>query len=102
MSDDVEKQEKPRKRVQVLLNHDVYEEVEKISKIGGVSIGSLLAELLSDSKPALVMIREALEKAKQQDLSGALDRIQSGLLDGMGHGVDLAKQIEADKAALKK
>lgn len=65
-------------------------------------MGSLLAELLSDSKPALVMIREALEKAKQQDLSGALERIQSGLLEGMGQGVDLAKQIESDKAALKK
>lgn len=102
MSDDVEKQEKPRKRIQVLLTHDIYEEVEKISKLGGVSMGSLLAELLSDSKPALVMIREALEKAKQQDLSGALERIQSGLLDGMGQGVDLAKQIESDKAALKK
>ncbi len=102
MSDDVEKQEKPRKRIQVLLTHDIYEEVEKISKLGGVSMGSLLAELLSDSKPALVMIREALEKAKQQDLSGALERIQSGLLEGMGQGVDLAKQIESDKAALKK
>ena len=102
MSDDIEKQDKPRKRVQVLLTHDIYEEVEKISKLGGVSMGSLLAELLSDSKPALVMIREALEKAKQQDLSGALERIQSGLLDGMGQGVDLAKQIESDKAALKK
>jgi hypothetical protein len=102
MSDDFEKQEKPRKRIQVLLTHDIYEEVEKISKLGGVSMGSLLAELLSDSKPALVMIREALEKAKQQDLSGALERIQSGLLDGMGQGVDLAKQIESGKAALKK
>jgi hypothetical protein len=102
MSDDVEKQEKPRKRIQVLLTHDIYEEVEKISKLGGVSMGSLLAELLSDSKPALVMIREALEKAKQQDLSGALERIQSGLLEGMGQGVDLAKQIESDKASLKK
>jgi hypothetical protein len=102
MSDDVEKQEKPRKRVQVLLTHDIYEEVEKISKLGGVSMGSLLAELLSDSKPALVMIREALEKAKQQDLSGALERIQAGLLDGMGQGVDLAKQIASDKASLKK
>ncbi len=97
MSDNVEKQEKPRKRVQVLLNHDVYEEVEKISKIGGVSIGSLLAELLSDSKPSLVMIREALEKAKQQDLSGALERIQSGLLDGLGQGVELSKQIHEEK-----
>ena len=102
MSDDVEKQEKPRKRIQVLLTHDIYEEVEKISKLGGVSMGSLLAELLSDSKPALVMIREALEKARQQDLSGALERIQSGLLEGMGQGVDLAKQIQSDKAALKK
>jgi hypothetical protein len=48
------------------------------------------------------MIREALEKAKQQDLSGALDRIQSVVLDGMGQGVDLAKQIESDRASLKK
>ena len=99
---DVNKPEKARKRVQVLLTPDIFEEVEKISKLGGISMGSLLADLLVDSKPALVMIREALEKAKQQDLTGALERIQSGLLDGMGKGVDLAKQIESDKAALKK
>ncbi len=99
---DASKPEKARKRVQVLLTPDIYDEVEKISKLGGISMGSLLADLLVDSKPALVMIREALEKAKRQDLSGALERIQSGLLDGMGQGVDLAKQIEADKAALKK
>lgn len=102
MPDDIEKQEKPRKRVQVLLHHEVYEEVEKISKIGGVSIGSLLAELLADSKPALVMIREALEKAKQQDLSGAIDRLQAGLLDGMGHGVELAKEMNQQKTKLQK
>ncbi len=96
------KPERLRKRIQVLLTPDIYEEVEKISKLGNISMGSLLADLLSDSKPALVMIREALEKAKQQDLTGALERIQSGLLDGMGQGVDLAKQIESDKAALKK
>lgn len=99
---DSNKPEKARKRVQVLLTPDIFEEVEKISKLGGISMGSLLADLLVDSKPALVMIREALEKAKQQDLTGALERIQSGLLDGMGQGVDLAKQIESDKAALKK
>lgn len=96
------KPERLRKRIQVLLTPDIYEEVEKISKLGNISMGSLLADLLSDSKPALVMIREALEKAKQQDLTGALERIQSGLLDGMGQGVDLAKQIESDKASLKK
>lgn len=99
---DTSKPERLRKRVQVLLMPDIYEEVEKISKLGGVPMGVLLAELLADSKPALVMIREALEKAKQQDLSGALERIQSGLLDGMGQGIDLAKQIESDKASLKK
>lgn len=99
---DTSKPERLRKRVQVLLMPDIYEEVEKISKLGGVPMGVLLAELLADSKPALVMIREALEKAKQQDLSGALERIQSGLLDGMGQGIDLAKQIESDKASIKK
>jgi hypothetical protein len=99
---DISKPEKARKRVQVLLTPDIYEEVEKISKLGGISMGSLLADLLVDSKPALVMIREALEKAKQQDLTGALERIQSGLLDGMGQGVDLAKQIESEKANFKK
>ncbi len=99
---DISKPEKARKRVQVLLTHDIYEEVEKISTLGGISMSSLLADLLVDSKPALVMIREALEKAKQQDLTGALERIQSGLLDGMGQGVDLAKQIESEKANFKK
>lgn len=102
MSDDAEKQEKPRKRVQVLLMPDIYEEVEKISKLGGVSMGSLLAELLSDSKPALVMIREALEAAKKQDLSGAIDRLQSGLLDGLGQGIELSKQMHEEKQKAQK
>lgn len=101
MSDE-NKPEKGRKRVQVLLTPDIYEEVEKISKLGGVSMGSLLAELLADSRPALTMIREALEAAKKQDLSGAIGRIQSGLLDSIGDSVELSKQLHEEKNKIQK
>lgn len=90
------------KRVQVLLPPEIFEIVEQISAIGGVSISSLLAEIITESKDGLVMILEALQKAKQQDLSGAIDRLQSGLLDGMGQGVELAKQMNEEKTKLLK
>lgn len=93
---------KKTKRVQVMLTPEVFEIVEKISAIGGVSISSLLAEIITESKDGLVMILEALQKAKQQDLSGAIDRLQSGLLDGMGQGVELAKQMNQEKTKLQK
>lgn len=102
MTENLGNSEKPRKRVQVMLTQEIYDEVEKISKIGGVSIGSLLADLLVDTKPALVMIREALEAAKKQDLSSAIDRLQSGLLDGLGQGVELSKQMHEEKQKLQK
>lgn len=90
------------KRVQVLLPPEVFEIVEQISALGGVSISALLAEIIVESKGGLVMILEALQKAKQQDLSGAIDRLQSGLLDGMGQGVELAKQMNEEKTKLQK
>ena len=90
------------KRVQVLLPPEIFEIVEQISAIGGVSISSLLAEIITESKDGLVMILEALQKAKQQDLSGAIDRLQSGLLDSMGQGIDLAKQMNEEKAKVQK
>lgn len=93
---------KKTKRVQVMLTPEIFEIVEKISAIGGVSISSLLAEIITESKDGLVMILEALQKAKQQDLSGAIDRLQSGLLDGMGQGVELAKQMNEEKTKLLK
>jgi hypothetical protein len=93
---------KKTKRVQVMLPPEVFEIVEKISAIGGVSISALLAEIITESKDGLVMILEALQKAKQQDLSGAIDRLQSGLLDSMGQGVDLAKQMNEEKTKLQK
>lgn len=102
MSDDAKKQENPRKRVQVLLAPDIYDEVEKLSKLGGISVGSLLAELLSDCKPALVMIRETFEAAKKNDLSAAMDRIQSGLLDSVGEGVELSKHIHEERKKIQK
>lgn len=89
-------------RVQVHLPADVFEIVEKISATGGVSISGLLSEIITESKGGLIMILEALEKAKQQDLSGAIDRLQSGLLDGMGQGVELAKQMNEEKSKIKK
>jgi hypothetical protein len=93
---------KKTKRVQVMLTPEIFEIVEKISAIGGVSISSLLAEIITESKDGLVMILEALQKAKQQDLSGAIDRLQAGLLDGMGQGVELAKQMNEEKTQLQK
>lgn len=90
------------KRVQVLLPPEVFEVVEQISALGGVSISALLAEIITESKGGLVMILEALQKAKQQDLSGAIDRLQSGLLDGMGQSVELAKQMNEEKAKVQK
>jgi hypothetical protein len=93
---------KKTKRVQVMLTPEIFEIVEQISAIGGVSISSLLAEIITESKGGLVMILEALQKAKQQDLSGAIDRLQSGLLDSMGQGIDLAKQMNEEKAKVQK
>ena len=93
---------KKLKRVQVLLPADVFEIVEQISEIGSVSMSKLLAEIITESKDGLVMILEALQKAKEQDLSGAIDRIQSGLLDSMGQGIDLAKQMNEKKTKLLK
>lgn len=90
------------KRVQVLLPPEVFEVVEQISALGGVSISALLAEIITESKDGLVMILEALQKAKEQDLSGAIDRLQAGLLDGMGQSVDLAKQMSEEKNKLQK
>jgi len=93
---------KKTKRVQVMLTPEIFEIVEQISAIGGVSISSLLAEIITESKDGLVMILEALQKAKEQDLSGAIDRIQSGLLNSMGQGIDLAKQMNEEKTKLLK
>lgn len=93
---------KKTKRVQVMLPPEIFEIVEQISAIGGVSISSLLAEIITESKGGLVMILEALQKAKQQDLSGAIDRLQSGLLDGMGQGLELTKQMNEEKNKLQK
>jgi hypothetical protein len=93
---------KKTKRVQVMLPPEIFEIVEQISAIGGVSISSLLAEIITESKVGLVMILEALQKAKQQDLSGAIDRLQTGLLDGMGQGLELTKQMNEEKNKLQK
>jgi hypothetical protein len=93
---------KKTKRVQVMLTPEIFEIVEQISAIGGVSISALLAEIITESKSGLVMILEALQKAKQQDLSGAIDRLQAGLLDGMGQGIELAKGMNEQKAKLQK
>lgn len=93
---------KKSKRVQVMLPPEIFEIVEQISAIGGVSISALLAEIITESKGGLVMILEALQKAKQQDLSGAIDRLQSGLLDGMGQGLELTKQMNEEKSKLQK
>jgi hypothetical protein len=91
---------KKSKRTQVLLPPDVHEIVEKISAIGGVSISSLLSEIITDSKGGLLMILEALEKAKQQDRTGAIERIQSGLLDSVAQGAQMANDLNKEKDKL--
>lgn len=91
---------KKSKRTQVLLPPDVHEIVEKISAIGGVSISSLLSEIITDSKGGLLMILEALEKAKQQDRTGAIERIQSGLLDSVAQCAQMANDLNKEKDKL--
>ena len=91
---------KKSKRTQVLLPPDVHEIVEKISAIGGDSISSLLSEIITDSKDGLLMILEALEKAKQQDRTGAIERIQSGLLDSVAQGAQMANDLNKEKGKL--
>lgn len=86
-----------RKRVQVQLPNSTYAIVEEIASLGGVAMGSLLAEFISENEEGLKMIRDALIAAKSQDLSGAIDRIQAALLDSMGKGVELTKDMNEFK-----
>lgn len=93
---------KKTKRAQVMLAPEVYEIVEQISALGGVSVSGLLSEIITDSKDGLLMILEALQKAKQQDRSGAIERIQSGLLDSIADGAQLANDLNKEKTKLQK
>lgn len=86
-----------KKRVQVQLPLDVFEIVEEISSIGGVAMGVLLAEIIVENKHGLEMIRDAVISAKNQDLSGAIDRLQAGLLDSMSKGMALTKEMNEAK-----
>lgn len=86
-----------KKRVQVQLPPDVFEIVEEISSIGGVAMGVLLAEIIAENKHGLEMIRDAVIAAKNQDLSGAIDRLQAGLLDSMSKGMALTKEMNEAK-----
>ena len=82
-----------KKRIQVMLPESTFKIVEEISQLGGVSMGSLLGELVSENESGLVMIRDALKAAKNQDLSGAIDKLQAGLLDSIGQGAELTKEM---------
>lgn len=82
-----------KKRVQVMLPPSTFEVIQEISDLGGVSMGALLAEFITENEDGLKMIRDALKAAKSQDLSGAIDRIQSALLDSMGRGIELSKEM---------
>lgn len=86
-----------KKRVQVQLPLSTFEVVEEISQLGGVSMGSLLAEFISENEEGLKMIRDALVAAKSKDLSGTIDRIQAALLDSMGKGNELMKDMNEFK-----
>lgn len=83
-----------KKRVQVLLQPDVHAIVEEISQLGGVSIGGLLGEMIAENKQGLEMIRDALIAAKNQDASGAIQKIQSMLSDSMANGAELNKEMD--------
>lgn len=89
-----------KKRVQVQLPHSTFQIVEEISQLGGVSMGSLLGEMIVENQHGLEMIRDALVAAKNQDLSGAIDKIQATLLDSMGHGIELTKEMNDYKKKL--
>lgn len=82
-----------QKRVQVQIPPEVFSVVEEISALGGVSMGGLLGELIAENKAGLEMIRDALKAAKNQDLSGAIDKLQAGLLDSIGQGAELTKEM---------
>lgn len=90
-----------KKRVQVQLPLSTYAIVEEIASLGGVAMGSLLAEFITENEEGLKMIRDALVAAKSQDLSGAIDRIQTALLDSVGRGVELTKEMNDCRNALK-
>lgn len=90
-----------QKRVQVQIPPDVYDIVKRISELGGVSMGGLLGELIAENKQGLLMIADALEAAKKQDVSGAIDRLQDSLLDAMGKGVELSKEMQQARKSVK-
>ncbi len=90
-----------QKRVQVQIPPDVYDIIKRISELGGVSIGGLLGELIAENKQGLLMIADALEAAKKQDVSGAIDRLQDSLLDAMGKGVELSKEMQQARKGVK-
>jgi len=70
-----------QKRVQVTIPPDVYDICYKISELGGVSLGGLLGQLISENKEGLQMIADALEAAKNKDTSGAIDKLHYALLE---------------------
>lgn len=90
------------KRIQVQLPPEVFSVVEEISALGGVSMGGLLAEMISENVSGLELIRDALIAAKNHDMSGAIDKIQTMLLDSMGDGVELNKEINKVRNEAKK
>lgn len=90
-----------RKRVQVQLPMDIFEIVEEISNLGGVAMGILLAELITENKSGLLLIRDALIAARNNDVSGAIDRLQESLLESMGKSVDLSKEMHEAKKGIK-
>lgn len=90
-----------KKRVQVLLPPDMFELIEEISALGGVAMGVLLAELITENKSGLLLIRDALIAARNNDVSGAIERLQESLLDSMGKSVDLSKDMQEAKRSIK-
>ena len=90
-----------RKRVQVQLPIEIFEIVEEISNLGGVAMGILLAELIVENKSGLLLIRDALIAARNNDVSGAIERLQESLLDSMSKSVDLSKEMQEAKRSIK-
>lgn len=70
-----------QRRVQVTLPNDVYDICYRISELGGVSLGGLLGQLISENKHGLAMIADALEAAKSQDTTKAIKKLRRALLD---------------------
>lgn len=82
-----------QKRVQVTLPPDVYDICYRISDLGGVSLGGLLGQLISENKEGLQMIADALEAAKKKDTTQAIKKLRRAILVSDSKSTALQSEI---------